>query len=125
MLYYPWRNECKDLLGSSLSYQERYKQVEYVVNRNKQNYEHHSNILDAAVDDIQHQNNEENSQPVAPNTQHINDHACKILVVRQNQVNYLAVLTQVLVRNIVNATFIMTVEFCQGQMMKKNCNRIE
>jgi len=79
MLYYPWRNECKDLLGSSLSYQERYKQVEYVVNRNKQNYEHHSNILDAAVDDIQHQNNEENSQPVAPNTQHINDQdlACK------------------------------------------------
>lgn len=29
MLYYPWRSEGKDLLGSSLSYQERYKQVEY------------------------------------------------------------------------------------------------
>ena len=29
MLYYPWRSGGKDLLGSSLSYQERYKQVEY------------------------------------------------------------------------------------------------
>jgi len=81
MLYYPWRNERKDLLGSSLSYEERYKQVEHIINKNKKNYEHHSNVLDAAVDDIhvQHQNNEENSQPVAPNTQHINDQdlACK------------------------------------------------
>ena len=79
MLYYPWRNEGKDLLGRSLSYKERYKQVEYIVNKNKKSYEHHSNVLDAAVDDIQHQNNEENSQPVAPNTQHINDQdfACK------------------------------------------------
>ena len=47
--------------------------MEYIVNKNKKSYEHHSNVLDAAVDDIQHQNNEENSQPVAPNTQHIND----------------------------------------------------
>jgi len=55
--------------------------VEHIINKNKKNYEHHSNVLDAAVDDIhvQHQNNEENSQPVAPNTQHINDQdlACK------------------------------------------------
>jgi len=38
MLYYPWRNERKDLLGSSLSYQERYKQVKYIVNKNKKYY---------------------------------------------------------------------------------------
>ena len=73
MLYYPWRNERKDLLGSFLLYHERYKQVEYIVNENKKNYDHHSNVLDAAVDDIQHENNDGNSQPVAPSTQHIND----------------------------------------------------
>jgi len=56
MLYYPWRNGRKDLPGSSLSYQERYKQVEYIANKNKKNYENHSNVLDAAVDEIQHQN---------------------------------------------------------------------
>lgn len=56
VLYYPWRNECKDLLGSSLSHQERYKQVESIVNKNKKNYEHHSNALD-----IQRQNHDDNS----------------------------------------------------------------
>jgi len=36
-------------------------------------------VLDAAVDDVQHQNNEENSQSVARNTHHINNQhlACK------------------------------------------------
>jgi hypothetical protein len=122
MLYYPWRNERKDLLGSSLSYQERYKQVEYIVNINKKNYEHHSNVLDAAVVtySIKIMRKILNLLLQTPNIS-----MTKILPVRQNQVNYLAVLTQVVVRNIVNATFLMILEFCQGQMMKKNCNRIE
>ena len=55
--------------------------MEHIINKNKKNYEHRSDVLDAAVDDIhvQHQNNEENSRPVAPNAQHINDQdlACK------------------------------------------------
>lgn len=78
MLYYPWRNDRKDLLGISLSYQYRHKRVEYIVNKNKRILST-TPVLNAAVDDIQHQNNEENTQFVPPNTQHINDQdlACK------------------------------------------------
>ena len=61
MLYYPWRNECKDLIGSSLSYQEKYKEVEIIVNKNKQNYDHHSDVVDAAVDELQQQSYEGNT----------------------------------------------------------------
>lgn len=52
--------------------------MEYKVNKNKRIMSTTA-VLDAAVDDIQHQNNEENSQFAALNTQHINDQdlACK------------------------------------------------
>ena len=48
MLYTPWRNEQKDLIKDCQTYQERYQQVELIVNSNKEQYDCHSDILEKA-----------------------------------------------------------------------------
>ena len=72
MLYTPWRNEQKDLIKECQTYQERYQQVESIVNSNKEQYEYHSDILEKAIEDLNETENT-SDDPVAPNTQHINE----------------------------------------------------
>jgi len=52
MLYTSWRNEQKDLIKECQTYQERYQQVESIVNSNKEQYEYHSHILEKAIEDL-------------------------------------------------------------------------
>ena len=72
MLYTPWRNEQKDLIKDCQTYQERYQQVELIVNSNKEQYDRHSDILEKAIEDL-NENDNTSDDPVSPNTQHINE----------------------------------------------------
>ena len=72
MLYTPWRNEQKDLIKDCQTYQDRYQQVELIVNSNKEQYDRHSDILEKAIEDL-NENDDSSDDPVAPNTQHINE----------------------------------------------------
>ena len=72
MLYTPWRNEQKDLIKDCQTYQDRYQQVELIVNSNKEQYDRHSDILEKAIEDL-NENDNSSDDPVAPNTQHINE----------------------------------------------------
>ena len=72
MLYTPWRNEQKDLIKDCQTYQERYQHLESIINSNKEQYECHSDILEKAIEDLNESDNTSN-EPVAPNTQHINE----------------------------------------------------
>ena len=72
MLYTPWRNEQKDLIRDCQTYQERYQQVELIVNSNKEQYDRHSDILEKAIEDL-NENDNTSDDPVSPNTQHINE----------------------------------------------------
>nr|XP_058951934.1 uncharacterized protein LOC131779403 [Pocillopora verrucosa] len=51
---------------------ERYQQVELIVNSNKEQYDRHSDILEKAIEDL-NENDNTSDDPVAPNTQHINE----------------------------------------------------
>jgi len=72
MLYTPWRNEQKDLIKDCRTYQERYQQVESIINSNKEQYECHSDILEKAIEDL-NENHYISDDPIAPNTQHIHE----------------------------------------------------
>ena len=72
MLNTPWRNEQKDLIKDCPTYQERYQQVELIVNSNKEQYDRHSDILEKAIEDL-NENDNTSDDPVAPNTQHTNE----------------------------------------------------
>ena len=72
MLYTPWRNEQKDLIKDCQTYQDRYQQVELIVNSNKEQYDRHSDILEKAIEDL-NENDNSSDDPVAPNTQRINE----------------------------------------------------
>ena len=67
MLYTPWRNEQKDLIKDCQTYQERYQQVELIVNSNKEQYDRHSDILEKAIEDL-NENDNTSDDLVAPNT---------------------------------------------------------
>ena len=54
------------------TYQERYQQVELIVNSNKEQCDRHSDILEKAIEDL-NENDNTSDDPVAPNTQHINE----------------------------------------------------
>ena len=74
MLYCPWRNEEKDLLNNCQTYQERYNQVETIVCKNKQQYEHHADILEQAIQDMNDDvSDSAMTHPVAPVAQHNNE----------------------------------------------------
>ena len=73
MLYCPWRNEEKDILNNCQTYQERYNQVETIVCKNKQQYEHHADILEQAIQDMDGVSDSAMTHPVAPVAQHNNE----------------------------------------------------
>ena len=62
MLYTAWRNETTDLLKDFQTYQHRFEVLE-----NRKQYEHHTEALDQAVQDIE---SEESCTVVAPNAQY-------------------------------------------------------
>ena len=67
MLYTAWRNETTDLLKDFQTYQDRFEVLKDVIEQNRKQYEHHTEALDQAVQDIE---SEESSTVVAPNAQH-------------------------------------------------------
>ena len=67
MLYTTWRNETTDLLKDFQTYQDRFEVLKDMIEQNKKQYEHHTEALDQAVQDIE---SEESSTVVAPNAQY-------------------------------------------------------
>ncbi len=67
MLYTAWRNETTDLLKDFQTYQDRFEVLKDVIEQNRKQYEHHTETLDQAVQDIE---SEESSTVVAPNAQY-------------------------------------------------------
>ena len=67
MLYTAWRNETKDLLKDSQTYQDRFQVIKDEIKQNRKTYENHTELLDQAVQDIER---EESSNIVAPNSQY-------------------------------------------------------
>ncbi len=67
MLYTAWRNEKTDLLKDLQTYQDRFETVKDVIEKNRTQYENHTEILDQAVRDI---DNDDLGNLVAPNTQY-------------------------------------------------------
>ncbi len=67
MLYTAWRNETTDLLKDFQTYQDRFEVLKDVIEQNRKQYEHHTEALDQAVQDIE---SEESSTVVAPNAQY-------------------------------------------------------
>ena len=67
MLYTAWRNETTDLLKDFQTYQDRFEVVKDEIEKNRKQYENHTDVLDQAVHDIE---SEESSNIVAPNTQY-------------------------------------------------------
>ncbi len=53
MLYTAWRNEAKDLLKDSQTYQDRFNIIKDEVEKNRKQYENHTEVLDQAVQDIE------------------------------------------------------------------------
>ena len=72
MLYMPWRNEHKDLLCGSKSYEENYEKMQAVIDRNSQNYEKYSAVFQQVAEDLLFDDLKEYST-VAPNAQHNDD----------------------------------------------------
>ncbi len=67
MFYTAWRNETTDLLKDFESYQDRFEVLKDVIEQNRKQYEHHTEVLDQALQDIE---TEEYSTVVAHNAQH-------------------------------------------------------
>lgn len=49
MLYFPWRKEITDLLADCSLYEDRFKEVQDVVQHNLQQHEHDSDVFDRAL----------------------------------------------------------------------------
>ena len=80
MLYTPWRNELKDLLGTCKSYLPMYQSLESLILKNKQQFEFQSDILDKTIEEISHGEDLENPvvecdqcNAIAPNAQHLDE----------------------------------------------------
>ncbi len=67
MLYTAWRNETTDLLKDFQTYQDRFEVLKDVIEQNRKQYEHHTEVLYQAVQDIE---SEESSTIVARNAQY-------------------------------------------------------
>ena len=72
MLYVPWRNEHKDLLCGSKTYEENYEKMQPIIEKNSQNYEKYSAVLNQVAEDISFDHLNECST-AAPNAQHNDD----------------------------------------------------
>jgi len=72
MLYSPWRNEQKDLIKDFGSYKESFEAQKRGIAERREQYEHSSELLDKAMEDIQCVDDDE-GPTVAPNAQHVNE----------------------------------------------------
>ena len=75
MLYTAWKNETTDLLKDSQTWQELFEVVKNEIEQNRKQYEHHVEILDQAVQDIE---SEECGSIIAPNTQYRDEQDAEI-----------------------------------------------
>eukprot|EP00794_Sanderia_malayensis_P013191 gene13191-biopygen10520 len=71
MLYLPWRNEYKDLLCGCQTFEESYKKMQHVIDKNSHN-ERYSAVLQQVAEDLSFDDLNEYSS-VAPNAQHHDD----------------------------------------------------
>ena len=69
MLYVPWRNEANDIIEHYQSYQERYETLYHLLSVNRMKYEHHTDILEKAFEDLNTLDSDETGN-IAPCTQH-------------------------------------------------------
>ena len=53
MLYTSWGDETAELLKDSETYQDRFEVVKDKIEQNRKQYEHHTDVLDQAVQDIE------------------------------------------------------------------------
>ena len=67
MLYTPWRNEKKDLLKDFQTYQDRFKTIKDLIEKNSKEYENNCDVLDNAIQEFEC---EHLSNVVAPNAQY-------------------------------------------------------
>ena len=72
MLYLPWRNEFKDFLCGCQTFEEGYKKMQPVIDKNSQSYERYSAVLQQVAEDLSFDDLNEYSS-VAPNAQHHDD----------------------------------------------------
>ena len=73
MLYTPWRNEQKDLIKDFNTYEESFEAQKNNITETRNQYEHNSEVLDKAMEDIQECEDEDQDPNVAPNAQHMNE----------------------------------------------------
>ncbi len=66
-MLHAWRNETIDLLKDFQTYQDRFEVLKDVIEQNRKQYEHRTEALDQAVQDIE---SEESSTVVTPNAQY-------------------------------------------------------
>ena len=67
MLYTAWRNETTDLLKDFQTHQDCFEFVKDEIEQNRKQYEHHTDVLGQAVQDVE---SEESGNIVAPNAQY-------------------------------------------------------
>ena len=72
MLFMPWRNEAKDLIGSFDTYEAHYNVLKDTLETKRSQYEHHIEELDLAR---QMAEEEDDYDEIAPNTEHENREA--------------------------------------------------
>ena len=70
MLFVPWRNEQKDLMGSFGTYEARYNSVQTSLVSKRNEYEHHAEELEVARQMME--NEERNYDQIAPNAEQEN-----------------------------------------------------
>eukprot|EP00794_Sanderia_malayensis_P002180 gene2180-biopygen1952 len=72
MLYLPWRNEEKDLIQHSQTFEEHYEKTKLIVDKNSYQYEQYSATLQQVAEGLEFDEVGENCI-VAPNAQHIDN----------------------------------------------------
>ena len=72
MLYIPWRKKTEDLIQNFATYTERCQQLEFEITRKRQHYEHHTELSDKALKDLEDENLCHYSD-VAANTRHLEE----------------------------------------------------
>ena len=58
LLFWPWRNESKDLIGDAPSYSVRYQELKHIIMPKCHKYDHKSDALDAAMQVAQNQSSQ-------------------------------------------------------------------
>ena len=73
MLYTPWRDEINDLIQHFATYAERYEKLKFQILQKRKQYEHNTDVLDRALEDLENNGGLCSYSDVAPNTQHTNE----------------------------------------------------